>query len=86
METVRKRIRIDDLKSVKRLLSKLMNEIYYDEILPSKADSIGKLCNSYIKIFDIESKQKLIEKIDLKAEISETEMNEILDKFKRMTA
>lgn len=77
-------MRIDNVRQLRRHAVKLLNDVIGD---PQPEIEKYKLINSYInsisKIFQIESTSKV--SIDVTStEMTESEMNDVLDKLKRM--
>lgn len=79
MTNTKKRIRITSLNSLKKLLSKLMNDVFFDRIETEKTETLIKICNTYINVFKVENQQKAINKTEtVTIELTQQEINEKL--------
>lgn len=65
LQAARRPIRVRSIHDAGRLLSRVLMQLQKDEISEAKAKSIGYVCNSYIKAFemsDLESRLVELEK------------------------
>lgn len=79
-------IRLDNIRQINRFLTRLVNDVYNDDIPENKAKTITTICNSKIKIFEVTKLAEQLEKQNhIETEpLTEQEIDKIHSLFDKM--